>query len=148
MPRAMNSFHVLYHIHNVCVVERKYFTCPSQELNPGRWIYRHTLYHVAVKVSFYRKAVEVYSYIPIPCYIWNFNVFLICKLFAYIRSWCSNANQSVDELCHVAWGQTINDIYDNCVWRDLSGRVLVSRLRGCGFEPHQRHCIVSLSKTH
>ena len=30
---------------------------------------------------------------------------------------------------------------------ELSGRVLDSRLRGCGFEPHQRHCVVSLSKT-
>ena len=29
----------------------------------------------------------------------------------------------------------------------LSGRVLVSRLRVCGFEPHLRCCIVSLSKT-
>ena len=29
----------------------------------------------------------------------------------------------------------------------LSGRVLDSRSRGCRFEPHQRHCIVSLSKT-
>ena len=28
----------------------------------------------------------------------------------------------------------------------LSGRVLDSRSRGCGFEPHQHHCIVSLSK--
>ena len=28
----------------------------------------------------------------------------------------------------------------------LSGRVLDSRLRGRGFEPHQRHCVVSLSK--
>ena len=28
----------------------------------------------------------------------------------------------------------------------LSGRVLDSRLRGCGFEPHRRHCVVSLSK--
>ena len=27
-----------------------------------------------------------------------------------------------------------------------SGRVLDSRLRGCGFEPHRRHCVVSLSK--
>ena len=27
-----------------------------------------------------------------------------------------------------------------------SGRVQDSRLRGCGFEPHQRYCIVSLSK--
>ena len=30
----------------------------------------------------------------------------------------------------------------------LSGRVLDSRLRVWGFEPHQRHCVVSLSKTH
>ena len=30
----------------------------------------------------------------------------------------------------------------------LSGRVLDSRPRGCGFEPRQRHCVVSLSKTH
>ena len=28
----------------------------------------------------------------------------------------------------------------------LSGRVLDSRRRGHGFEPHRRHCIVSLSK--
>ena len=28
----------------------------------------------------------------------------------------------------------------------LSGRVLDSRRRGRGFEPHRRHCIVSLSK--
>ena len=29
----------------------------------------------------------------------------------------------------------------------LSGRVLDSRPEGHGFEPHQRHCVVSLSKT-
>ena len=28
----------------------------------------------------------------------------------------------------------------------LSGRMLDSRPRGCGFEPHQRHCVLSLSK--
>ena len=28
-----------------------------------------------------------------------------------------------------------------------SGRVLYLRSRGCGFEPHKRHCIVSMSKT-
>ena len=28
----------------------------------------------------------------------------------------------------------------------LSGRTLDSRLKGRGFEPHQRHCVVSLSK--
>ena len=31
--------------------------------------------------------------------------------------------------------------------RWLTVRVLNWRLRGCGFEPNQRHCIVSLSKT-
>ena len=30
----------------------------------------------------------------------------------------------------------------------LSGRVLDSRPRGSGFEPHWRHCLWSLSKTH
>ena len=30
----------------------------------------------------------------------------------------------------------------------LRGRVLDSRLRGRIFEPHRRHCVVSLSKTH
>ena len=53
------------------VVERKYFTCPSWESNPGRLIYRQTLYHVAVKAGFYRKAVEVYLYIPRPCDRYN-----------------------------------------------------------------------------
>ena len=48
----------------MCVVEQKYFTCPSRESNPGRWIYRQTLYQV-VKAGFYRKAVEVCN-IPSP----------------------------------------------------------------------------------
>ena len=30
----------------------------------------------------------------------------------------------------------------------LSGRVLDSRPKGRGFEPHRRHCVVSLSKTY
>ena len=30
----------------------------------------------------------------------------------------------------------------------LSGRVPDSRPKGRGFEPHWRHCVVSLSKTH
>ena len=35
--------------------------------------------------------------------------------------------------------------------RERSGSVvecLTSRPRGCEFEPHRRHCVVSLSKTH
>ena len=56
----------MYKFH-VCVVERKYFTCPSWKSNPGHWINRQTLYLVAVKADFYRKAVELYLYIPRPC---------------------------------------------------------------------------------
>ena len=32
--------------------------------------------------------------------------------------------------------------------RWIRGRVLDSRPRSRGFEPHRRHCVVSLSKTH
>ena len=39
--------------------------------------------------------------------------------------------------------QTLNLIM-GAQW--LSGRVLDSRPRGRGFEPHQRHCVVSLNK--
>ena len=35
-------------------------------------------------------------------------------------------------------------IYLNNVFRGLSGRVLDSRPRGRGFEPHQRDCVVCL----
>ena len=62
------------------VVERKYFTCPSRESNPGRWVYRQILYRVALKansLTLYNekshtfknevKAVEVCNSIPRPC---------------------------------------------------------------------------------
>ena len=35
-------------------------------------------------------------------------------------------------------------VYMGAQW--LSGRVLDSRPKGRGFEPHRRHCVVSLSK--
>ena len=38
---------------------------------------------------------------------WNLDQFLICKEFAYIWSWCSNVNRSVNALCHVAWDQKV-----------------------------------------
>ena len=35
-------------------------------------------------------------------------------------------------------------IIEGAQW--LSGRVLDSRLRGCGFEPHRHHCVVVLEQ--
>ena len=37
-------------------------------------------------------------------------------------------------------------VFEGVQW--LSGKVLDLRQRGRGFEPHRRHCVVSLSKTH
>ena len=50
-------------------------------------------------------------------------------------------------LC-VAVQQTLTLVitFEGAQW--LSGRVLDSRSRGHGLEPHRHHCIVSLSKTH
>ena len=36
-------------------------------------------------------------------------------------------------------------MHEGAQW--LSGRVLVSRPKGRGFEPYRRHCVVSLSKS-
>ena len=72
-----NSYQDIRVLHSCCnwelyrifmkatMLERKQFTCPNRESNPGPWIYRQTLYHIAVKASFYRNAVEV-CYIPCP----------------------------------------------------------------------------------
>ena len=41
---------------------------------------------------------------------------------------------------------TFKCVAKGALW--LSGRVLDSRPKGRGFEPHLHHCVVSLSKTH
>ena len=41
----------------------------------------------------------------------------------------------------------VSGLYLNLGAQWLSGRVLDSRPRGRGLEPHRRHCFVSLSKT-
>ena len=50
------------------------------------------------------------------------------------------------EMPIIKYGYTIFIRPDRGVWW-LSGRVPESRSRGCGFEAHRRHCILSLSKT-
>ena len=40
----------------------------------------------------------------------------------------------------------LNSDFTGAQW--LSGRVLDPRQKGRMFEPHWRHCVVSLSKTH
>ena len=42
----------------------------------------------------------------------------------------------------------LSTVCDCGITWERSGSVLDSRLRGCRFEPHRRHCVVFLSKTH
>ena len=54
--------------------------------------------------------------------------------------------------CNLSTMQWVNNNILSEYWRGgaqwLSGRVLDSRPRGCWFEPHWRHCVMSLRKTH
>ena len=52
--------------------------------------------------------------------------------------------EKVEEVLNREGQDSIGDI--NLRVCELNGRVLDSRLKGPGFEPHLRHCIVSLSK--
>ena len=53
-------------------------------------------------------------------------------------------NKSTDWPTHLCSLINMHLLFEGAQW--LSGRVLDSRPRGRGFEPHQRHCIASLSK--
>ena len=44
----------------------------------------------------------------------------------------------------VVWGVSTDRFSVGAQW--LSGRVLDLRPRGCGFEPHRRHCVVVLEQ--
>ena len=50
----------------------------------------------------------------------------------------------LEECCNFQLSINIISTFVGAQW--LSGRVLDSMPRGCGFEPHRRHCVVSLSK--
>ena len=50
----------------------------------------------------------------------------------------------LDMMFSLPFGFSMYTVWTGAQW--LSGRVLDSRPRGRGFEPHRRHCVVSLSK--
>ena len=59
----------------------------------------------------------------------------------------SYVQQNIEKLQTTTMGVTINNestTTEGAQW--LDGRVLDSRPKGRGFEPHLRHCVVSLSK--
>ena len=62
-----------------------------------------------------------------------YSVFSLLSLFLLVISLCFHDTIFI---CQIG--------SEGAQW--LSGRVLDSRPKGCGFEPHRRHCVVSLSK--
>ena len=71
------------------------------------------------------------------CKEFLFEVFLIPLYGGNPATGSFTKSDNPDEILHFIWGAQ---------W--LSGKVLDSRLRGPGFKPHRRHCVVSLRKTH
>ena len=72
------------------------------------------------------------------------------ETLAKLKVYSKNMNPEVSS----TWPLTVcireppKQILLQTVKSECSGRVLDSRPRGHGFEPHWRHCVVSLSKTH
>ena len=87
--------------------------------------YIYCVSHVIIIREIFLFVLDLILYIPV-------NIFQLCQtnlpgLNQYFNVSCSRTQQGAQ-------------------W--LSGRVLDSRQRGRRFEPHRRHCVVSLSKTH
>ena len=75
------------------------------------------------------------------CALQEFNCFIFCTDLIHLHI-CIKPVQPT-----AFYKKNLNSYTLDENW-ELSGRVLDSRLRGRWFEPHGRHCIVSLSKTH
>ena len=101
-----------------------------------------TLYHCHMCITQETKISLVhvhYSSIPIPlaCALLTYSYFTSkCALLKYPN----NTGMCITHFSLFPWHICIT----GAQW--LSGRVLDSRPKGRGFEPHRRHCIVSLSK--
>ena len=73
---------------------------------------------------------------------------LICSTFVGGANWVEQISTRVQICPYVQIAHMNATCYHICTmgaqW--LSGRALDSRPKGRGFEPHRRHCVVSLSK--
>ena len=93
-----------------------------------------------------------------PCYINPFtaiinasntpggNTAILMLLWCNIYNFIQNHNHCRDlhQIFPACLRHLVQCLKQGAQW--LSGRVLDSRPRGRGFEPHRRHCVVSLSK--
>ena len=66
--------------------------------------------------------------------------------FPSLKGGCTGLSEPIRVKMPQCWKSHITAQMKGTQW--LSGRVLDSRPRGRGLEPHRRHCVVSLSKTH
>ena len=83
----------------------------------------------------------------------NFHDYLLSVDFFYFQNKIRGSSE-----CQTIWIQIWLSISSGLIWVQtvckgyqmgaqwLSGRVLDLRMRGCGFEPHRRHCIVVLEQ--
>ena len=69
---------------------------------------------------------------------------------SHMKQWPRVGGHQIQELTNVVAVINFMELHCTLIFEKgaqwLSGRVLDSRLKGRWFQPHQRHCIVSLSK--
>ena len=71
---------------------------------------------------------------------------ILCQLLGIVGAISLSSVETNIKVEHKIMIFFLSISYD--IFRDHSGRVLDSRPRDRGFEPHLRHCVVSLSKIH
>ena len=84
-------------------------------------------FHAAKICLFFQCCSTMSTFSMLLKYVYSFHAASLCLLFPR----CSTMSTFSMLLLGAQW---------------LSGRVLDSRPKGRGFEPHRRHCVVSLSK--
>ena len=95
-------------------------------------------------MKFYVQILEAYqsqggfSYIfVINCHLGSHLVLILFLLFIWLQAKCLQLNANF-----IAYN--LRKKNEGAQW--LSGRVLDSRPKGRGFEPHRRHCVVVLEQ--
>ena len=87
------------------------------------------------------------TFIKLPFSIKIFVLFIFKWIVETGITVCTFSLEFTLPLRDVQWLSGIKDISKHFIASSFKLGQLDSRWRGCGFEPHQRHCVVSLSKT-
>ena len=106
--------------------------------SPNYAFMRRCLYSKWKVKEYSMNALRAYAHIRLS------TVVSVCELFMFVM-FCWPLSTTQDNLiCFLLMLYVLVNLDVQC----FSGKVFDLRPKGCGFKPHRRHCVVSLSKTH